>query len=238
MSACRLGFLVHLNRASRPLVNNETYVKTHINWTVYFILLIASILATMAVIPYTLEVQSEALAQQEFPIPLAAIIALQMVQNGIILATLIFVGMILANRIGLGTPILDALTSGASVFDKIRADLPVSLVLGVMASFLIIGLDVYLFQSRIVTELGPSADALTHTPGLSRWKGFLASFSGGIAEEIQLRFFAMSLLAWLGSFVRSTIGGRPTQGVLWLANVGAAILFGLGHLPAVASIVR
>ena len=44
----------------------------------------------------------------------------------------------------------------------------------------------------------------------------------------------MSVLAWLGKFISHTPEGRPTIVILWVANVLAAVLFGLGHLPATA----
>src|SRR5512142_2246300 len=47
----------------------------------------------------------------------------------------------------------------------------------------------------------------------------------------------MSLLAWLGRFVSKTADGRPTLAVLWVANILAAVLFGLGHLPATAALI-
>jgi membrane protease YdiL (CAAX protease family) len=59
----------------------------------------------------------------------------------------------------------------------------------------------------------------------------LASFFGGIDEEIQLRLFALSLLVWLARFLFRKPDGRPTATAFWTANIVAAILFGLGHLP-------
>ena len=49
----------------------------------------------------------------------------------------------------------------------------------------------------------------------------------------------MSFLAWLGRLVSRTAAadGKPTVAVFWVANVLAAILFGLGHLPATAAMV-
>jgi len=78
---------------------------------------------------------------------------------------------------------------------------------------------------------------LTQTAQPAAWKGFLASFYGGIAEEIQLRLLVMSLFAWLGSFISKTSEGKPTSAIFWIANILAAILFGLGHLPATAALI-
>jgi hypothetical protein len=212
-------------------------MKTIINWRVFLILWIASVIAIIAILPYTLELQSGALEQMDLPIPLPVLISLQVIQNGLFFAVCIFLGMLLAKRIGLGAPILDSVTRGESVFNKVRAFLPIGIGLGVFASLLIIGLDLYIFQPALIQELGEKASAINLTVQPAAWKGFLASFYGGIAEEILLRLFAMSLLAWLGSFVNKTKDGKPTNIIFWIANILAAILFGVGHLPAVALII-
>jgi hypothetical protein len=184
-----------------------------------------------------LELQSSALASADLPIPLSLLIVIQTVQNAILFAIIIFFGMLLAKRIGLGTPILDSVSQGESASDKLRAILPTSIVLGVIAGLLIIGLDVFVFQSAMLNELGDKAEALSQTAHPAAWKGFLASFYGGIAEEIQLRLLVMSLIAWLGSFISKTSEGKPTAAIFWTANILAAVLFGLGHLPATANII-
>ena len=204
-----------------------------INWKVFFILWVAAILATLAVLPYALELQSGLLDQ--LPIPLLALIALQTLQTGILFGILILIGLILMRRVGLSTPILDSLTNRESYADKFSAILPISIGLGVIASLIIIGLDV-LFQPLLLLELGDKANTLTQTSQPAAWKGFLASFYGGIGEEILLRLFVMTLFAWLGSFVSKTSEGKPTSVVVWIANILAAILFGLGHLPALSAL--
>lgn len=213
-------------------------MKTLINWKIFFILWLAAILATLAVLPYTLELQSGVLAEVELPFPLPVLIALQIAQSGLIFGILIFIGMILMKRIGLSTPILDSVTRGESASDKLRAVLPISIVLGIIAALLIIGLDVYIFQPALLRELGDTANGLNlQTSQPAAWKGFLASFYGGITEEVLLRLFTMSLIAWLGSFISKTSDGKPTSVVLWIAIIAAAVLFGLGHLPATATII-
>lgn len=112
------------------------------------------------------------------------------------------------------------------------------MVLGILASVAIIALDVYVFQPALQAQLAGAASGLTSkaaTP--AAWKGFLASFYGGIDEELLLRLFAMSLLVWLGRFISKTAEGKPTVAVLWIANILAAVLFGLGHLPATAALI-
>jgi len=203
------------------------------NWKIFFILWVAAILATLAVLPYAFEMQSDIIAL--VPISLPALIAIQIVQSGILFAILIFIGLILMKRIGLSTPILDAATNGETYADKFSAILPISIALGVTASLFIVGLDAYIFQPALLRELGDKANSLNlQTSQPAAWKGFLASFYGGITEELLLRLFVMSLFAWLGSFINKTSDGKPTHIIFWIANILAAILFGIGHLPAVS----
>jgi membrane protease YdiL (CAAX protease family) len=208
------------------------------NWKVFFILWIATILGVIAIIPYSLELQGSALQSLELPISLPALIAIQIVQSVLMFGVLIAAGLFFAGRIGLGAPILEARVRGETVADKVRAILPVSIILGVVASVLIIGLELLIFQPALMKELGDSANALNlQNAQPAAWKGFLASFYGGIVEEVLLRLFLMSLLAWLGKFISHTADGLPTSGVFWVANILAAIIFGLGHLPATATII-
>jgi len=213
-------------------------MKTIINWKVFFILWIAGILSVIAILPYVLSLQSNVLQNLELPIPLPLVITLQVLQSAILFAIAIFGGLFFAGRVGLGMPILDSLTRGESVADKVRTILPLSIILGVFSTLVLLGLEFFYFQPAMMKELGETATALNlQTSQPAAWKGLLASFYGGIAEEILLRLFVMSLLVWLGHFLSKTADGKPTGGVFWAANILAAVLFGLGHLPATALLV-
>jgi membrane protease YdiL (CAAX protease family) len=213
-------------------------MKTIINWRVFLILWIAAILSLIALLPYILELQSSILLTLDLPIPLPALIALQIFQSALLFAIMIFAGMFFASRVGLGIPILDSLTRGEPVAERARALLPLSILLGVIVTLIVLGLEVFVFQPALMKELGVSAAALNlQTSQPAAWKGFLASFYGGIAEEIQLRLLVMSFFAWLGRFISKTPEGKPTNLVFWIANILAAVLFGLGHLPTMASLV-
>src|SRR5512140_374524 len=106
-------------------------MKNIINWKVFFILWIASILATIAVLPYALGMQSSVLQNPNLP-PLPVLIGAAILQTAGMFAIAIFGGMFFASRVGLDTPILDAATRGESVTDRIRAILPLSIILGVI----------------------------------------------------------------------------------------------------------
>jgi membrane protease YdiL (CAAX protease family) len=208
------------------------------NWKIFFILLAAATLGLIAILPYSLALQANTLKSLHLPIPLPLLVTIQIAEQVVAFAIAIALGLFFANRIGLGLPILEARLNGEPVGAKIRGILPISVILGILGALLIIALDVYVFQPALKAQLGSSASALVGgaaTP--AAWKGFLASFYGGFDEEILLRLLVMSFLAWLGHFVSKTPDGKPTLGVLWIANILAAILFGLGHLPATAAII-
>jgi membrane protease YdiL (CAAX protease family) len=213
-------------------------MKTIINWKVFFILWIAAIVAVILLLPYAFEVQSSAIDLTKLPLPLPVVLVIQILQNAILFAIVVFAGLFFAGRVGLATPILDAWTRGEPAADKVRAILPLSIILGVVTTLIVLALEFFYFQPAMMKELGGTAAALNlQTAQPAAWKGFLASFYGGIAEEIQLRLFVMSLFVWLGRFVSKTSEGKPTSAVFWMANILAAILFGLGHLPTAALLV-
>jgi len=147
------------------------------------------------------------------------------------------IGLFVAGRIGLGLPFLESWLAGKPDWARVRKFVVPAILAGVLASVAIIALDVGVFAPRLSAELKQSALQGQQTPTLSApvWAGFLASFYGGITEEILLRLFMLSLFAWIGRFVNRTPDGRPGMAALWVANVLAAVLFGLGHLPATAA---
>lgn len=193
-------------------------------------------IGVVGVIPYTLTLQSNTLQSIELPIPLPVLLAIQIAQNAVMFAVLTALGLLLANRIGLGAPIIEAWLNKESIAEKIKSILPISIILGVIAGALIIVLDVYVFQPLMLKEFGEQINNTAQNIKPPAWQGFLASFYGGIAEEILLRFFFMSLLAWLGSFIVKPVDGKANVTVLWIANILAAIMFGVGHLPTAAAI--
>jgi len=69
-------------------------------------------------------------------------------------------------------------------------------------------------------------------------------FRGGAGTYSHLMAFSGTgsiagalVVAWLGKFISKTAEGKPTSAIFWIANILAAVLFGLGHLPATALLV-
>jgi hypothetical protein len=214
--------------------------KTPFNWKLFFILLVAATLGLVAVVPYSLALQSStALAgvAQRAGMPLWLLIAIQLAPQALLFGVVIWIGLSLARSVGLGLPLLEDLLRGSNVSGALRRILPISVILGVALGLLIIALDSYIFQHALQAQMGENALGGDSVSGIAPWKGLLASFYGGINEEILLRLFLMSLFVWLGRFVHKNADGSPGLAVLWTANILAAVLFGLGHLPATAALV-
>jgi hypothetical protein len=211
-------------------------VGTRFNRREFLVLWIASIIGVVAIIPYSLTLQAPAM--RGTPISLAVLLPIQIGENAAIFALAVACGLFFAGRIGLGAPILEAYLARQKLTDRIKAIVVPSVALGILASLIVIALDVTIFGPALVAELGKASVVLKQASiQPPAWQGFLAAFYGGIDEEIALRLFLLSLLAFLGKFVSHTADGRPTLLVFWSANILTAIVFGLGHLPATAALL-
>ncbi|MEM3551086.1 MAG: CPBP family intramembrane glutamic endopeptidase [Candidatus Bathyarchaeia archaeon] len=201
-----------------------------INWKVFWILLVASVFGSICIIPYTLSIQLDLL--EELPIPLHMLLTLQLFQNVIMFAILIFFGLRLAGKVGLGAPILESWSRGEKVKPDFSAILGISILLGVLAVILTAVLDLsfyFMFPNEPIYTL--------KLPKAPAWQGFLASFYGAINEEILSRLFLMSLFMWIFLKIKKTKEGKPMELTIWLAIAVTAIIFGLLHLPSTAILI-
>lgn len=182
----------------------------------------AGTLATLAVLPYLMVLQADTFA--EIPLPFPVLILAQSVQSMLVFSLMAFAGLRAAGSVGLKSLISDWL-EGAQ-----RAKLPTkTLGLSLLGGF-VLALGVAAIDPLFGLPMPEVAK-----PAI--WKGALASLYGAIGEEVQLRLFLMSVLAW----GLSKLGGKDSQGQVkaWpmaTAMVLAALLFGLGHLPTAFAI--
>ena len=125
-----------------------------------------------------------------------------------------FVGCLLASSLGLWRPIR---------FEKaplLKAGI-YSVIGGILFS-----MDKWTF-GRWIPEVGASYDAPIT---LNNWLGSV--LYGGVVEELMLRLFFMSFLAWVIWKIFFRREETVPAKVLIIANVVAALLFAAGHLPA------
>jgi hypothetical protein len=204
------------------------------SWSEFAILFGAAIVGIACVTPYSLELSAETLrkALERMRQPLWVLVLLQSAQSVVLVGLATGLGLLIAQHLGLGAPLLEGLLAGKSVTAQALAMLGPALILGLAASIAVLILEVAVFWPRLPQ---PMRDTI---PIPALWKRFLACFYGGIDEEILLRLFVLSLLAWLIAFVWHLPGGEPTQGALWSANILAAVAFGLGHLPTTAALTK
>ncbi|MDR2658365.1 MAG: CPBP family intramembrane metalloprotease [Spirochaetaceae bacterium] len=197
-------------------------MKNIINWKLFFILLVLCVIASMLVIPYSL-----ALSPNKIEItPL--ILLLSLVQNLVLFAVVVFWGLFFSKRVEMGAPVLQGFLEGKNKTKELKSLLAHSIGLGVLTGVLIVLISIPFSKTT------PELQALDTS--IPAWKSFLASFYGGIAEEILLRLFLVSLFVWITFKIKKSQDGKPLVFGIWLSIVLAAVIFGLGHLPATARI--
>lgn len=184
-------------------------------------------LSAMALIPYLAQLMPEVFAK--LPVSLGVVALAQGAQAMVVFGVLAWLGLRMGHRVGLGSPLMHAWLVRRQRPDWARLRPLQAVLLGLAAGAAILAL-VPLIDRAMPPMLNPPADAGAGTSALN---GFLASFYGGIAEELQLRLFLMTLLLWIVARLR---GATPPAWMYWAAIVVAALLFGAGHLPAAAKL--
>lgn len=198
------------------------------SWKLYFSLLTASVVSITAVIPYAFTLGAEQLKLALIPLPLLVLISI--LQSALLFALVTFIGLKLASKTGLKLPLLENLLLKKNHPVNTKLIIKQSVFWGLIAGVVIIFVD-YLFS---VTGMSIS---LWNGESLALWMGFLASFYGGISEEILLRLFFMTFLVWLFSFfVKSEKRVIDRAGIMWTSIILASVIFGIGHLPITSSL--
>ena len=180
-------------------------------------------LAMTGVVALSLTVLSQLLAKAPQQIPVNVAIAVSMLQSAVLLALAVWLGVRLSRQVGLSAPLVEALLarSGAANILKHQA-LPATTV-GVAVGLLLIYL-----AGAAPAQLESLATQI-HIPLASKL------LYGGITEEVLMRWGLMSLLVWLPwRFLQKRLG--PPRSAYFIVGAGvAAVLFGVGHLPAVVA---
>jgi hypothetical protein len=179
---------------------------------------VAGMLATLALLPYLLALMPQKFAA--LPLPLPVMLAAQVVQAGVLCWLLAWLGLYLGAPYGLDAPWLRAWIYRRPRDPSRHACWWLAILLGVLAALLVTGLSL----------LGPKEAGEHGAHAVSwAWRGFLASFYGGIVEEVECRLLLVGALVWLLAHCNRRVA-RPWMFVV--AIVLAALLFGAGHLPA------
>ncbi len=160
-------------------------------------------------------------------IPLWQLVPIQVVQTGVQLFLAAWAGLYLGTTLGLDAPFLRAWIYKQPLPEPPpRRQFGLAAVAGLAAGAVVVGLDAFVFMERqpeAIQAMGAN---------IARWKGLLASFYGGIGEEVLTRLFFMTLVAWALSKI--TRGRAPS--IFVAAATVAALGFAAAHLPAAAQL--
>lgn len=196
-------------------------IRKIINWKLFFILWIASIIGGTFVIPYVLT--NPLITSALPPISLSTLVAVVLLQSTIYFGVSVFLGLWLGEKVGLGAPFLAARLRGKPL-PGFRPLAWLALGIGSGAGVLIFVLD-----RHVLTLFIQSITAAQDNS--SWWSRLLASFYGGFNEEIVMRFALMTLLVWVSWKIKSTPENKPTKVGVWISIITASVVFGLMHLP-------
>lgn len=194
---------------------------------VFLALTLAGLIGVIALVPTSVR------QLQSIPglpdMPFALLVFLSVLQPSVLLLIAVALGTWMAPRVGLTSLIAEKLTSGAPLWSRLRAQLPAALIAGIAAAIALPLLD-RIFQpwlpASFSTEAAPRD--LVFTAG--------AMLYGGITEELLLRWGMMSVLVWAGWRLFQRRKPQPGASVYLAALLISAVLFGIGHLGAVAAL--
>ena len=150
----------------------------------------------------------------------AVLIILSAVQGSLLVAVCCFFGYILADKTGLWKPLY------------IERDKLFKTIALASSAGLVFSLDYWTFGAY-----EPLIQSSITGSGLSVAGFGAAVLYGGIAEEILMRLFLMSLISFIlwKLFFRSTPKNKLPDIIFISANIISALLFAAGHLPATAA---
>ena len=188
----------------------------------FLILWLAGVISTVLALPYIFALQREVIAQAG--VPLLQIGLISVAQSAVLLAAAVYFGLKLSQKIHL--PLFE---TDISFKEKLRRLFKLAVPLGIATALVI------KFGDIFFTKYIPQLVAVSEE--MPVWKALLVAPYGGVVEELLLRLFVVSLFAWLISKILKVAEPVKSSAVMWTAIIGASILFGIGHLPATATIV-
>jgi hypothetical protein len=189
---------------------------------------LAGAASTALLFPYLLALMPDRFAAAAERVGLPVLVAAQVAQAFAVFTLVSWAGLRVGRPMGLDAPILRSWVYGTPPA-RAGATLALACAIGLVAGIAIVAIDHGLQPWMPAPRAGPP-------PAIERWKGLLASFYGGIGEELQLRLFLMTMLTWIAW--KALAHGRPAPpaSAAWIAIVLAAAAFGAGHLPAAAQV--
>ncbi len=188
---------------------NIINTQTNKNMTTFLTLWLISFIGTLAIIPYLQTLSQGAINPLLF-------VSISALQNAVI----IWLGLFFARAMNYNMRLLDGTKTNIANY----------LIKPGLIGGIIAGIAIKLFGAYA----SPFAEDVAAAVTPPAWQGLLASLYGSINEELIARLFVLSGIAWLLCKVFKKV--QPSKTILWVGIIGAALAFGIGHLPAAAHI--
>ena len=181
--------------------------------------------------------QLEGLPPELLELPMPVVALLSLLNPLILMAFGVAIGVLLAHRVGLRSLVAEKVQQGTAIWSELRPYLRMAFIMGLIFAVVVIGLDAVInpFAGTEMENVSIAGEAPTIGALLAQL--LLGLLYGGIVEELMLRWGVMVLFVWIGWRVAQRGQGLPTPALVWTANILAALLFGIGHLPALAGMV-
>jgi len=209
--------------------------KTHFGKT-FLVLLALGLPGILSLIP-TIISQLGALPSELADMGMPLVVALALLNPLILLALGVTMGTLLAHRVGLRSLVAEKVRQGAAIWPQLRPHIAMAFVAGLIFAVVVLGLDALINPFAGTALENASAAGESPTIGALLTQLLLGLLYGGIVEELLLRWGVMTLLVWIGWRAAQRGQGLPRPALVWTAIVLSALLFGIGHLPAMASMV-
>lgn len=206
----------------------------HPFWKPFFALLIIGMIGVISLLLIVSpQVEDLIAAQPELAeMPEVLLMILVLIQPTIILIISVIIGCLTAPKVGLTSLIYEKVAYGSVVLPRLKGQYKLAILIGFAFAVAVVLLDM-----AFLPFMGEEFQALqVEETNLFAQLG-MGMLYGGITEELMLRWGFMGLLVWVGWKVINRSQDKPSSGVVWASIIIAAIVFGIGHLPALATIV-
>lgn len=195
-------------------------------WKMKLVLLLTVLgfIGIISIIPYSMATLMNDQSIPDF-IPIPLVLAINSISSTVQIFIMVLLGVRMQWRTSLRAPILEGLLYGKKI-PKISGKWMLIGILGsLIGTVIILLLEVFVFVPAIEMPEG-------QTVSTTWWQGLLAMFYGGFTEELMLRLFMMTLIVCFLAWISKKAGNQIPASYYYIGIILAAILFGLGHLPA------
>lgn len=180
-----------------------------------------------AILPYLMDTLGTKKLEQQLHLPIYGIVALTVLNVAFMTLIASAIGLGLVEKVDLDVPFLRRWLYERKISKVSKGWIAISIFGSFIGTFVIAVLEAFVFQ--------PYLPPLPTTPRISIWGNLLTVFYGGIVEEVLLRLFLMTLIVWVFSRILKS-QNKISAFIYWIAIILSSMLFGLGHLPATASL--